>query len=78
MDLHSVPAFCADAVLRECVSEWYTSYLVSPTDHRDTDNNHVKRDRDDGRDLVVSSNVSAALSSSRSDISLLTMSRTTY
>ena len=58
LDLHSAPSFHAEAVVRGGDSERYTCRLVGPSGQPDTDNNHIKRDGDDGRDLVVSKNVS--------------------
>jgi len=59
VDLRSPPSFCdARIVIRRCVSARDIGDTVGATGQSDADDNHVKRDGDDGRHLVTSNNVS--------------------
>ena len=56
-NLHPTPSFCTQIVVCRHASKRYTCRAVSPSSKADTDDNHIKRDADDGRDLVISNNV---------------------
>ena len=53
MDLHSAPSFRAETVVRGGGPERYACRLVGPRGQPDADDDHVKRDGDDGRHLAV-------------------------
>ena len=57
VDLHSVPSVCAEAVVRVRDLKGYACLLAGTTGQPDADNNHVKRDGNNGRDLVARNNV---------------------
>ena len=61
VDLHPAPSF--RAVLHGRVSERRVSRLVGPSGQPDANDDHVKGDGDDGRDLFISDNVSVGCSS---------------
>ena len=76
VDLRPGPSLCAQIVVHGRNSEWYISGL-DPIGQPDTNDDHVKSDGDDRRDLLIGDNVLVGCSSlARHD--RLTMSRITY
>jgi hypothetical protein len=61
VDLHPTPSFCAETVLHGRVSERCVSRPGGPSGQPDTDDDHVERYGDDGRDLLINDNVSVGL-----------------
>ena len=58
VDLCSLSSVCAETVIRGRVSKQYTCHsTVSPSSQPDADDDHIKRDGDDWRDLVISDDV---------------------
>jgi hypothetical protein len=58
MDLRSPPSFCTETVSRGGVSKQYACHsTASPSSQPDTDDDHIERDGDDGRDLVINDDV---------------------
>ena len=66
VDLHPASSFCAETVVHRRVSERYMHRLDSSSGQPDADDDHVKGDGDDGRDLLIRDNVSVGLSSLQS------------
>ena len=54
VNLRSPPSLRAQTLFRGGVRERYICHLGDTSGHPDADDDHVKRDRDDGRDLWAS------------------------
>jgi len=69
VDLHPTTLFRVGAIVHRDgrVSKQYVCHPASPSGQPDTDDDHVKRDGDDGRNLLASNVDSAGLSSSASE-----------
>jgi hypothetical protein len=59
--VHSAPAVPNETVTRGRMSQVRMHQVVRPISQPNTDDDHVKRDGDDGHDLIVSNDVSVGL-----------------